>query len=141
MITVRGRCSWFGGPDDMGVASDEPLAFIYNVDEQPAIFLDEQPPNTSGLARRLDPETFYIAMRWDYDIYPREHLLTHKAFVRSPFTGMGFTAYPSDWGPHADTDRIADISPGLMQSLGIETDDEVEVVYPWPEFLEQEEIV
>ena len=27
--------------------------------------------------------------------------------------------------------RIADISPGLMDDLGIETDDEVEVVFPY----------
>jgi hypothetical protein len=46
--------------------------------------------------------------------------------------GNEFLAYPADWGPHEDTNRAADISPGLMDALGIETDDEIEVVYPAP---------
>ena len=29
------------------------------------------------------------------------------------------------------TDRVADLSPALMEDLGLATDDEVEVVYPW----------
>src|SRR6516162_3848112 len=65
-IRMSGKVSWFGGPEDMGVSPSEGLAFIYDVDTKPHIFLDEQPPGTTGLARRLDPETYYIAMRWDY---------------------------------------------------------------------------
>ena len=57
-------------------------------------------------------------------------LLEHVALVRATRTGIALTAFPSDWGPHIDTDRIADISPGLMQDLGITTDDEVEVIFP-----------
>jgi hypothetical protein len=41
-----------------------------------------------------------------------------------------FLARPADWGPAESTGRVADISPSLMRNLGIETDDEVEVVYP-----------
>jgi hypothetical protein len=57
------------------------------------------------------------------------------ALVRSPQTGAQYLAAPADWGPHIDTDRIADISPGLMDALGISTDDEVEVVFPYEEEL------
>jgi len=39
--------------------------------------------------------------------------------------------YPADWGPNQSTDRVADISEGAMQALGIQTDDEVEVIYPY----------
>lgn len=131
MKTV-GSCSWFGGPDDGGVAPDEELAFIYCVEDAPHLFLDEQPPNTTGLARRLDPDVYYIAMRWDYDVHPREELLSNVAIVRSPLTGEMLLAYPADWGPHEDTGRIADLSPALMDDLGIETDDVVEVVFPAP---------
>jgi N-acetylmuramoyl-L-alanine amidase len=53
------------------------------------------------------------------------------ALVRAVKTGKAYPAYPADWGPHQDTDRIADISPGLMAALGIETDDEVEVIFPY----------
>jgi N-acetylmuramoyl-L-alanine amidase len=51
--------------------------------------------------------------------------------VRSPKTGHFCNAFPADWGPHQDTGRVADLSPGLMEMLGITTDDEVIVEYPW----------
>jgi N-acetylmuramoyl-L-alanine amidase len=131
MTMLRGKVSWFGGPDDMGVSADEGLAFIYDVEDAPHLFLPEQPSGTSGLARRLDPDKHYIACRWNYDLCPKPMLLVTMALVRSVKTGKAFMAYPADWGPHQDTDRIADISPGLMEALGIMTDDEVEVVFPY----------
>lgn len=133
-MTTNGRVSWFGGPDDSGVAPDEGLAFIYSYDAAPTLFLDQQPSGTSGLARRLNPEMFYIAMRWDYDTYPKTMLATgdYWASVTAPSTGKVFLARPADWGPHGDTNRVADISPGLMDALGVETDDEVRVTFPAP---------
>jgi N-acetylmuramoyl-L-alanine amidase len=130
--SFSGKCSWFGGPEDSGVAPNEGLAFFYEVSDAPHLFLPEQPPGTTGLARRLDPDEFYVACRWDYDITPKEMLAdaSLKAIVQSPKTGKTFLAWPADWGPHGDTDRAADISPGLMSALGIETDDEVKVIYP-----------
>lgn len=130
-LRAKGRVSWFGGPEDTGVSPSEGLAFLYDVEDKPQIFLDEQPSGTSGLARRLDPSTNYIAMRWDYDQFSKDYLAgPTMALVRSPKTGKEFKAHPADWGPHVDTNRVADLSPGLMEALGIETDDEVEVVYP-----------
>ncbi len=130
-LGLRGKCSWFGGPNDKGVASDEDLAFIYEVNQAPHLFLPAQPPNTTGLARRLDPHAHYIACRWNYDATPREVLLEQVALVRSVKTGRALIAYPGDWGPHKDTGRVADLSPGLMEALGIQTDDEVEVIFPY----------
>jgi lysozyme len=132
VIPLRGKVSWFGGPDDYGVAPDEPLAFIYEVSDQPLLFLSEQPPDTTGLARRLDPAKSYLAMRWDYDETPREMLLNEVALVRAIKTGKEYIAAPADWGPGIE-DRIADISPGLMDALGIETDDECEIIFPYRE--------
>ena len=40
---------------------------------------------------------------------------------------------PSPWGPNDQTGRAADLSPALMRDLGLETDDDVEVSYPWKE--------
>jgi len=128
----EGMASWFGGPDDDGVSPSEGLAFIYEVSDQPELFLAEQPPETSGLARRLDPNEHYLALRWDYDQTPRDMLLEKKALVRSPLTGKEFLAYPADWGPHVDTGRIADLSPKLLEDLGLETDDIVRVIFPAP---------
>jgi N-acetylmuramoyl-L-alanine amidase len=128
---LRGKVSWFGGPEDMGVAPDEGLAFIYEVNDAPHLFLSYQPEGTSGLARRLNPEAYYIACRWDYDETPRDMLLEEMAVIHAPKTGKSLKVYPADWGPHVDTDRIADISPGAMMYLGITTDDEVEVIFPF----------
>src|SRR5262249_43925534 len=61
-----GKCSWFGGPDDTGVSPSEGLAFITSVDQAPQLFLPSQPAGTTGLARRLNPYTHFVACRWDY---------------------------------------------------------------------------
>jgi hypothetical protein len=58
--------------------------------------------------------------------------MPYPALVHAPSTGKQFLAWPADWGPHKDTGRVADISPSLMDKLGISTDDEVEVIYPAP---------
>jgi hypothetical protein len=132
LLNVTGSCSWFGGPADTGVDSDEGLAFLYEYDDAPHLFLPEQPPGTTGLARRLNPDRPYVACRWDYAVTPKSMLADpHQlAMVRSVRTGKETFAWPSDWGPHEDTGRVADLSPGLMDELEIQTDDEVEVTYP-----------
>jgi N-acetylmuramoyl-L-alanine amidase len=130
-LKLKGKVSWFGGPNDDGVAPDEGLAFIYDVDTAPHLFLSYQPQGTTGLARRLNPQAYYIATRWDYSATPPPVLLEEMALVTAPKTGRSLKLYPADWGPHEDTGRVADISPGAMEALGITTDDEVEVVFPY----------
>jgi hypothetical protein len=137
-LNLRGRVSWFGGPDDYasgGVSETEGLAFIFDVDTAPHLFLNGA---TEALARNLNPAVPYIACRWNYDDFPKEMLasMEHVALVRAPKTGRAFCAWPADWGPAGpesdhDTGRVADISPGLMEYLGIQTDDEVEVTFPY----------
>jgi hypothetical protein len=56
-----------------------------------------------------------------------------RALVRATKNGRQALAFPADWGPNEKTGRVADLSPGLCEVLDIETDDEVEVIYPWPE--------
>jgi N-acetylmuramoyl-L-alanine amidase len=128
-----GTCSYFGGPDDTGVTDDEGLAFIYEVQDAPHLFLPEGTPGTEnmGLARRLNPYVPYVACRWDYDETSKEFLLEHMALVKSLKNGTAIKAFPADWGPNKNTGRVADLSPGLMDYLGIETDDEVEVIFPY----------
>jgi hypothetical protein len=133
LLNVSGSCSWFGGPEDTGVSADEGLAFLYEVDDAPHLFLPEQPPGTTGLARRLDADRKpYVACRWDYAVTPKTMLADpHQlAVVRSKKTGREAFAWPADWGPHSDTSRVADLSPYLMEKLELTTDDEVEVIYP-----------
>lgn len=129
-MRVFGKCSWFGGPDDDGVDPAEGLAFFYDYEDAPHLFLPVQPSNTTGLARRLNPGVFYVACRWDYDETPKEMLSNPsiQALVRGP--SNHFLAWPADWGPHEDTGRVADLSLALLEALGLETDDDVEVTYP-----------
>lgn len=134
-VSFKGTCSWFGGPDDTGVGPEENLAFIYDKEMAPGLFLPEQPPGTTGLARALNPDVFYVACRWDYSVTPKSMLQDQSlmAVVWAPKTGRTFLAHPADWGPHEEkTGRAADLSPGLLEALGIETDDEVQVMYPVP---------
>ena len=105
MTTLRGKVSWFGGPSDTGVSPSEGLAFIYKVDDAPHLFLAEQPPGTTGLARRLDPVEVLHRMPLGLrrSGTSKAELLHIKAMVRAPKTGRAFLAYPGDWGPHEDT--------------------------------------
>jgi len=134
LFYARGRMSTFGGPSDQGVSSSEGLAFFYEPSECPHLMLPEQPANTTGMARRLDTNVFYVACRWPYEEGVPKSMLRNqnlKAAVRNPRTGKVFAAFPADWGPHEeDTGRAADLSPALAEALGLSTDDECEVAYP-----------
>ena len=132
LFSAKGKASYFGGPDDQGVSPGEGLAFIFAIEDAPQLFLPFQPVGTTGLARRLNPYTHYLACRWDYAVTPKSELLKGVALVRAPKTGISLKAFPADWGPHENTGRVADLSPSLIEDLGIKTDDEVEVIFPKP---------
>jgi hypothetical protein len=68
----------------------------------------------------------------DYDApgTSKEDLLDIEVLVRAP-NRQDIHRRCRGLGPHGDTGRIADLSPGLMTALGITTDDEVEVVFPF----------
>jgi hypothetical protein len=100
LFQATGTCSTFGGPDDLGVSASEGLAFIYDYDEAPYLFLPKQPPGTTGLARRLSPDVFYLACRWDYDRTSKLMLKNsgYMALVTAKKTGISRLAHPADWG-------------------------------------------
>jgi D-alanyl-D-alanine carboxypeptidase len=133
--TISGKMSTFGGPKDTGVTPDENLALVYNsatFSRVPEYFLPKQPPGTTGYARRLNPETFYIACRWNYAVTPKPYLLGALVRVTNPANGRHAEAKPIDWGPHGNTGRTADLSPGLAEHLGLQTNDEcvVQILHP-----------
>ena len=113
-------------------SADEPLAFIQSVtDTDGDIFYPDQPPNTTGLARRLNSEgSFYVAVQWDYDKTPREELLSKQALVSAGDKSV--LCWPADWGPADWTGRTADLSKAAMAHLGLETDGVATVVFPAP---------
>lgn len=151
VLKVKGKVSYFGGPKDTGVSASENLALFDRVPAEGQrghrLFLLRQPDGTTGTARRLNTDMPYIAMRWAYReaekgmdtnnlgrrlevVTPRAWLLGNMVKVRNPKTGEFVWAWPCDWGPNGRTNRVADVSPFVMQALGLQTDDEVEVEIP-----------
>jgi hypothetical protein len=133
-LILTGKMSHFGGPEDMGVAAWEGLALVSdsNLASVAEYFLPTQPAGTTGLARRLNPNTHYIACRWDYLKTPRSFLLGTLVTVKNPANGKSLTAKPVDWGPNDSTGRVADLSPSLERELGLNTDDICIVTIPLP---------
>ena len=127
----RGKMSTFGGPKDTGMKPDEGLALI-----QPAHFADFRQYFAAGatgpLGRSLNPDTFYIACRWDRNVTPYSWLRQRKVVVRNPVSGETVEAQPMDWGPAAWTGRVADVSQGVADKLKLKTDDVCEVLVPLP---------
>jgi N-acetylmuramoyl-L-alanine amidase len=131
LFRVEGKMSTFGGPKDTGMSADEGLALFTQADLQDPkysyLFLPTPPPGTTGLGRRLNPEKYYFACRWNYNDTPKEFLKRALARVENPLNGRTADARPVDWGPHISTGRVADLSPGLATALGLQTDDVVRI--------------
>lgn len=126
--TISGAISTFGGPRDSGVGPNEGLALIMPslVGQFQEFFLADQPPGTTGLARRLNNlGSRYIACRWVPET-PYDFLRKTKVLVS--FGSKEFEAQPVDWGPNAKTGRVADLSDKLAADLGVETDKQVVTV-------------
>lgn len=130
-INFKGRMSTFGGPHDFGVRPAEGLALVneHNRHYFHEYFLSNQPAGTTGMARCLNPDKFYIACRWNYHLTPKHALSAILVEVKNPANGKQAYAKPIDWGPHESTGRVADLSPGLARCLGLKTNDTVEVHY------------
>lgn len=129
-FVVTGKTSWFGGPEDTGVKPDEGLALVQpqHVQSLNEYFLPEQPEGTTGLARRLNPKSFYVACRWPYrDIAATTEKAKRKlreTLVPVTANGRVVMCKPLDWGPNAKTtDKDIDLSKGAMDALGIKTGD------------------
>jgi len=130
-IYFKGKMSTFGGPTDLGVTRTEGLALITEQNKHHFVeyLLQHQPPGTTGLARDLNPQKFYIACRWNYNATHKEALAAILVKVTNPANGRSAYAKPVDWGPNIGTGRVADLSPGLAKHLDLRTNDVVEVQY------------
>jgi len=131
LFQVEGKMSTFGGPHDLGMNPTEDLALLDKRDlEDPKfsyLFLPASPPGTSGLGRRLNPDQNYLACRWNYAETPKDFLRNNLARVENAQNGRAADGRPVDWGPDAATGRVADLSPGLADALGLNTDDLVRI--------------
>lgn len=135
-LVLNGRMSTFGGPADDGMTPTENLALVEKqaqADDYPAdFFLSAADAGAPGWGRRLNPKKFYIACRWDYSLTPKAFLRTAVITVQDPTNSRSAQVRAVDWGPNEATGRVADLSPGLADFLGLKTDDIVNVVVPTP---------
>ena len=118
---------------DLGVSPTEGLALITDQNKHrfAEYLLRQQPIGTTGFARDLNPNKFYLACRWDYTVTPKSALAeipSLKVSKSSKWTGRLLLSRV-DWGPHPKTGRAADLSPGLAKHLDLKTGDIVEVKY------------
>ena len=129
-MILHGKCSTFGGPKDMGVGPQEGLAMFQKglppeTDPRFKLFLKTQPANTSGLARRLNPDALYCAIRFPNITAWRNYLAAVR--IEASANGETIQLWVVDWGPHENTNREIDLSPGAALALGVDTDDEVTI--------------
>src|SRR5262249_54840220 len=99
LVTRRrfeGRVGIWGGPDDRAVSASEGLTLVNpsDVPRFPNYFLPAQPPGTTGLARRLNPQSNYISARWNFSDTSREYLRNHLVKVTNPKNGKSAEALP-----------------------------------------------
>lgn len=129
LFQTTGKMSTFGGPKDTGFEWNEGLA-LFSSDivmmnhKLGDYLLTPAYAGAPGLGRRLNPAKYYIACRWNPDDYP----MLRDAVAHVSAEGKTLKARPVDWGPNINTDRVADLSPGLAEALGLDTDDECTVV-------------
>jgi hypothetical protein len=137
-----GKCSSFGGPNDMGVGPKEELSCIDLVDLSEwwfdRIFLaSSEWDDSKGPARNLNPRTYYCAMRWGYgsfggvqgEILPNlsREQIRWSLFRITAASGASRIVQAADWGPNTDTGRLIDLSPQVLTDLKIQTNDPVTV--------------
>jgi len=109
---VGGKMSTFGGPNDTGVSATETGAI------------------SGQNLRGLNPNSLYIAGRWDYSKTSKSTLQNKTVTVYNPATGRSVSGVKIvDWGPNTNTGRVWDTSPGVANNIGASTDNEVWVKF------------
>jgi hypothetical protein len=109
---VGGKMSTFGGSNDTGVSAIETGAI------------------SGENLRSLNPNSYYIAGRWDYSKTSKADLKNKTVTVYNPTTGRSVSGVKIvDWGPNTNTGRTWDTSPGVANSVGASTDSEVWVKF------------
>jgi hypothetical protein len=131
-LTFTGLCSSFGGPADSGMAADTGLTLYepHEADREPSLFVPAAPGRPDEPTwRRLRTDAPYIALMFDgrADGAYRRALQAARWRVTGFRSGCSVVARLVDRGPHPDTGRLLDASPGLLNAVDCRTDDVVRV--------------
>lgn len=128
-MVLKGKCSEFGGPSDEGMSITEGLSIYehHEADSRLDLFYHRGNNPNIGTSKRLRPESLYFAYRFPLDPRPDRKTLQKTQFLfRNPANGIYCVAWLADWGPHVDTGRVFDVSPGVATTLRVETDQLIE---------------
>jgi len=114
---MKGKVSFFGGPDDSFVSEEERLALY-----------------PKHFCRKLNPEEYYCAIRMKYELMrDMQYREGKKVFqnclaveITNPQNNKLVICDIVDWGPGIN-ERIIDLSPAVGRELDIETDDIVSI--------------
>lgn len=111
---VQGKVSWFGGPQDDGVADDETGSL------------------TGENLKKLPENDYYCAMRWSFSPNGTRFWANQRILVINPLNQKAVIVRAIDWGPNTSTKRILDLSPKALEDLSAETDDDLLVAFAQP---------
>jgi hypothetical protein len=139
---IRGKMYTFGipgsGATDTEIASSATLSLIEPEEaskpENAPYLVPYQPPGTTGLMRRLNPKSFYVAC--SYDVHMFKYLKSHLVLVRNPrdpklppVKAKVVERGPTNVGKYKENDWVIGLSPALADKLGLSTNDEVEISF------------
>jgi hypothetical protein len=125
---VKGKASWFGGPEDGFVTPTETGAITGEVLRTLNDPLDPTPQELASHPQ----DYYYAAMRWSYMPNGKSFWKDARLLVMNPATGIAVVVRPVDWGPSLSTGRIIDLSPQAMSDLFLDTDGAVFVSFAPP---------
>jgi WD40 repeat protein/energy-coupling factor transporter ATP-binding protein EcfA2 len=136
-IRAISRGTWRAWPptDPAQLSGGGDLALFSEADaSQPEYqqYFRPQPPGTSGLIARLNPDATFVNARWDYSFTSRSFLRGTKVRLRrvdpdGNVVGQPVLAQPMDWGPPASSRLDFDLSPGAVKALGLAPGETVEM--------------
>lgn len=129
MISLSGRCSFFGGQNDSEMLPTEGLSLFEHseADKRPDLFNPRSEDPLQGTSKRLSDEALYIAIRFTKEDKSRSAWQKSAWRVINPKNGKSVMCSLCDWGPNESTGRVVDLSPAIGIALSLETDDVVEV--------------
>ena len=88
--------------------------------------LRERIPNKkmkAGISWCLNPDSYYIAMRWGRGSRRPKPYAGHEHRVLIIHDDKAVVSAPTDWGPARWTGRDSDLSPGCCDALYLKPDD------------------
>lgn len=143
----EGKMSTFGGPKDAGDRGYGQALVPVNPSTVEALYrrypelvelglftagLEDPLPMTTccgrtmraGISWCLDPDSYYLAMRWGGGKHRPRPYAAHQHRVLIIHGERAVVAAPTDWGPAHWTGRDSDLSPGCADALFLEPDDQ-----------------